>query len=1006
MRRFLAKAAWGVGLVATAGLIPEVTLAQTTSTSRPDYPPSSQVLGDFKQIPMLTDEDRPALWNLYKHLKEERVLAELSPQYLGQKYYIAPTVSSGEMYAGLQGEPLFVYWRKYGTRLALMSPNIEIRTSGDAEAQSSVNRLFTDRVLLEVPIVTMGPQGGPIIDLTSMLLNNSALFFGGGSRFSNSGYRVSNPNLITHKKVKVFPENVEVAIEGPMGTGQLKTLHFSISVINSNPSYQPRAADSRIGYFTTTYSDYGKYKEHDNTVRYINRWHLAKRDPSLKLSPPVKPIRFILESTVPVRYRRWVAQGVNYWNKSFEKVGILNAIEVDYQDAQTGRNMKLDPEDVRYNFVRWLNNNQGTAIGPSRVNPMTGEILDADIILTDGWIRHYWKQFEEILPAVAMEGFNAEALAWFATHPNWDPRVRLASPGQRPEIMRQIQRDSLLPLAGHEGGRVDPKLIGDDTFDGLIGQRSQTNGLCLAGDGLRLDLALMQMELAMAQFDADEVALQAPAAGGEKKDEKKEEKKEEPKKPEEAMLDGMPESFIGPLLAELVAHEVGHTLGLRHNFKASSVYDLKQINSDELKGKKPLSGSVMDYIPVNFNVSGGEKQGDWTMIGVGPYDEWAIEYGYTIGGDLKQILARVNEPELLYGTDEDVGGADPRSRRYDFSKNPLDYANDQIRLLKKERERLLKAFVKDGESWARARQGYELTLALQTRSISMMSNWVGGSFTSRAKKGDKDAPKPIEVVAVDRQRAALKFVIDNTFVDDAFGLTPELLQHLNVEKWLDAGDRAFRDEESWPVHDRIIGIQASALSMLLSPTTLRRVYDNEMRIPADQDAVTLPEVLTSITDSLWTELKDNPTKQHTARVPMVTSLRANLQREHVDHLIDLAVPGPLTTEAYKPISNLASMELTRVLERVNRVLGEAKEKVDPYTIAHLEKMKEKIQKTKDGQFIYNAKDIGGGGLGGIIFFGQDKNPQPVQSIPAPFPALVIPEPATPAPTTPPATPAP
>ena len=141
--------------------------------------------------------------------------------------------------------------------------------------------------------------------------------------------------------------------------------------------------------------------------------------------------------------------------------------------------------------------------------------------------------------------------------------------------------------------------------------------------------------------------------------------------------------------------------------------------------------------------------------------------------------------------------------------------------------------------------------------------------------------------------------------------------------------------------------------------------------------------------SLWSELKENPTKQFTARVPMVTSLRTNLQREHVDHLIDLAVPGPLATEANKPISNLASMELNRILERVNRVLTEAKDKVDPYTLAHLEKMKEKIQKTKDGQFIYNAADIKGGGMGGFIIFGRDGHTQqPVQ--PVVVPPLTVP----------------
>ena len=156
-----------------------------------------------------------------------------------------------------------------------------------------------------------------------------------------------------------------------------------------------------------------------------------------------------------------------------------------------------------------------------------------------------------------------------------------------------------------------------------------------------------------------------------------------------------------PLIAELVAHEVGHTLGLRHNFKASSVYSFDEMNDDEVKGKKPLAGSVMDYIPINLRAD-GKPQGDYTMIGIGPYDEWAIEYGYTLASDLKPILARVNEPELVYGTDEETDGPDPRARRYDFTTEPLDYANNKIELVKKHRKGLTEKFVKDGESWARA----------------------------------------------------------------------------------------------------------------------------------------------------------------------------------------------------------------------------------------------------------------------------------------------------------------
>src|SRR4030042_2397199 len=106
------------------------------------------------------------------------------------------------------------------------------------------------------------------------------------------------------------------------------------------------------------------------------------------------------------------------------------------------------------------------------------------------------------------------------------------------------------------------------------------------------------------------------------------------------------------MLAELACHEVGHTLGLRHNFKGSSVYTMAEINSKEIKGQKTYASSVMDYLPVNMNFEDGEVQGDYTMIGVGPYDIWVIEYGYTQNEkDLKDILNRVAEPELQNATD-------------------------------------------------------------------------------------------------------------------------------------------------------------------------------------------------------------------------------------------------------------------------------------------------------------------------------------------------------------------
>jgi hypothetical protein len=952
--------------------------AKVDAPEEPKFPPADQVLKGFTKIN--APDEQPSMFTLYKRDKDAQMYAELPRDFTAKKYFIALTIASGDLFAGLQYNDLYVYWRQYDKKVALIQPNVETRSTGDQESKDSIKRIFTDRVLIEAPIVTMGPGGGPVIDLDDLFVAKAPVFFG-------SDAQGINPTLARIIKSKAFPRNIEVAYEAPVGgarggmammfggggaPGQLRTFHYSVSEINDNPGYKPRLADTRIGYFTTSYNDLGKYSEPETWVRYINRWHLEKADPSLKLSPPKEPIIFYIEHTTPIRYRRWVRAGVEYWNKAFEKVGISQAIEVRYQDARTGEHMDKDPEDVRWNFIRWLNNDIGTAIGPSRVHPMTGQILDADIVLTDGWIRAYWRDFNYVLPSMAMEGFSPETLAWIEKRPMWDPRIRLAEPSNQLEQLRQRQMTVASPFGGHAMANRKTEAIGDDEFDGLVGRQRQMNGFCSAATMRAFDVASFRMMREMLDDPApstDEPKKDEPKKDEAKKDEKKEEKKED--KPKEEMIDGMPETFIGPLLADLVAHEVGHTLGLRHNFKGSSIYSVAKINSPEIKGKAAFAGSVMDYLPVNINLESGEVQGDYAMISVGPYDLWAIEYGYTTGEDLKPILQRVAEPDLRFATDEDTGGPDPFARRYDFGADPINYAKSQYKLAKYHRERIIDKFVKDGDSWAKARRGYEITLSLQMRAISMMSGWVGGAYVYRDKKGDKDGRAPIEVVPVELQREALDWVIAHTFPEDIYGITPDILSRMTVDKWLDNG--GFRDamsEPTWPIHDRILGLQSSVLTMLMNPTTLRRVYDNEFRVPSDKDALTLAELLDKVSGSIWNEL-DKKGGEYTARKPLLSSLRRNLQQEHLDRLIDLSIPQNFSSSvAQTAISNLAMSKIRELKEKVASLLTDANTKLDPYSKAHLEEVQAKITKLLDSQIIFNAKDIGGGGGGLILLLGE------------------------------------
>ncbi len=912
-------------------------------SARSDFPDYDQVIDGYEKVVSTIDGSR-GLYTIWVDKKKNRMLAELPRDYASKKYFVALTISSGEPFAGLQSGDLYVYWKRFDDELALIEAQLSTRATGAKEAKQSVKRIFTDRVLVSIPIKTISPAGTPVIPMDQLLTVQAPKFFG----FSLRG--VSGKDLLKLREIKTakaFPKNVELAYTVPLQGGTLKTLHYSFSEIPNNTGYKPRKADDRVGFFTTAFDDLSKYQRGQTRTRYINRWHLQKADPSLKKSPPKEPIIFYIEHTTPIRYRPWVRKGILAWNKAFEKVGLVDAIVVYQQDATTGAHMDKDPEDVRYNFVRWLNNNISTAIGPSRVHPLTGQILDADIVLTDGWIRAFERDFSNLLPKLAVQGYGPDTLAWLEQNPSWDPRILLSAPAEREHILRQraLRAATLDP-------NPQTKVLGDEEHDGLVGRVSQVNGMCLAADGKAMDMSFARMTL----------DLLAAAAADNKEDGDQDE--DAPQK-----LDGMPEDFIGPLLADLVAHEVGHTLGLRHNFCASALYTLEEINSEAIKGKKPFAASVMDYLPVNINMKDGKIQGDYAMIGVGPYDLWAIEYGYTFAKDLKPILKKCNRPEYRYVTDQDTSGPDPLARRYDFSKKPLDFAKNQIKIATNHRQRLIDKYVQEGDSWAKLRQAYELTLSLQTRSLSMMANWLGGTFVRREHKGDADRT-PIEPASVKDQREALEWVIENAFNDKAFGLTPDLLRRMKGDQ-LQSDERFGSGDITFPIHDRVMGIQSSVLTMVMNPTTLKQIYDNEFLLEADEDAFTLPELLDTVCKAVWTELtQPNGDADFSVRKPMISSLRRNLQRTFVERLIDLTLPGNDRTAATKPISNLALMKLRELNKKVGDTLKDQGGELDPYTRAHLEDVQTRITKALEAQYIYNAKDIAGSSGGFSFILGQ------------------------------------
>src|SRR5439155_18672010 len=181
----------------------------------------------------------------------------------------------------------------------------------------------------------------------------------------------------------------------------------------------------------------------------------------------------------------------------------------------------------------------------------------------------------------------------------------------------------------------------------------------------------------------------------------------------------VPEELIGQAIKEVTMHEVGHTLGLRHNFKASTMLKNEQLHDTSITRKQVLVGSVMDYRPANIALK-GTKQGDYFTTTIGPYDYWAIEYAYKplSGGtegewsELQKIASRSAAAGNDYGTDEDVFlTSDPLINRWDLGADPMKFAQDRIKIAEELLKDLADRVVDKGEGYQRARVAFGLALS-------------------------------------------------------------------------------------------------------------------------------------------------------------------------------------------------------------------------------------------------------------------------------------------------------
>jgi len=696
--------------------------------------------------------------------------------------------------------------------------------------------------------------------------------FANVARRTNNKYNFDRENSY-YNYIKSFPLNSEVDVylhfksnKGqykftlPSSKSMMHRYHVSISDL-TNSDYTPREEDDRVGYFTSMHQDYSNTLQQDPYVRYINRWNLKKSEPHKKYSEPVEPIVFWLENTIPVEFRAAVEKGILAWNKAFERIGYLNAIVV----KQMPDDADWDPADVRYNTIRWMVQPQSAyAVGPSRANPYTGELYDADIRVSNDYIRFYFDDFKDFINPMMSESIE------------------------------QIWEENDL----------------NHSDDSDIHH-------CNYGEYLKHKMGFTWNYLVSNKMIIDN---------------------------ETEMM-----KFVEDGIIDLLLHEVGHTLGLRHNFKASSVFSYDQLSDPDFTNEFGVTGSVMDYNATNL-LDGGTN---YFQTMPGPYDYWAIEYGYSDKpftsrlNDkdwLESIASRSLDPWLAYATDEDAYSStrsiDPLTSTRDMTSDPIRFYNNQIKIANKYWDNLLENFEKDGETYSKLRSVFFQGLYEYYGASRNVPKFIGGIYHSRHHIGQDDNLLPLTIVDEADQRKALNFLLENILSPNAFDFDPEFLNKMAPERYDDFTDRTWNMQRlDFPIHNIIKMLQRSTLSRIYNPRIIHRVHDNVLKVDNANNTFTVFEIFETVSNYMWVELE---------KFEEINSFRRETQSFYIDLLIKIY----FDENEYFPrdTQSISYSTLRKIKSKISNAL--------PYyvfddktTSSHLRAMINKIDSALDSKYI-------------------------------------------------------
>ncbi|HEY3787267.1 MAG TPA: zinc-dependent metalloprotease, partial [Urbifossiella sp.] len=391
----------------------------------------------------------------------------------------------------------------------------------------------------------------------------------------------------------------------------------------------------------------------------------------------------------------------------------------------------------------------------------------------------------------------------------------------------------------------------------------------------------------------------------------------------------LPDDLTGDLLRYICCHEVGHTLGLRHNHRASQAYSISNLRDPGFTSKYGSVASIMSYGRFNYVAQPGDGVKALIPV-VGPYDDFAIEWGYKpidakSAADerktLDELAARqINEPFLRFGGEDGPTSVDPTVLTENIGSDPVEATAMGLKNLDRVMDILLSATTEKGEDFDFLEEVYKSVMSHRRNWFNAVAKQVGGVVEYRTLGGRGD--ETFVRVPKEKQRESVRFLIATLFSTPHKMLDPKIVNQFKYSG----------------VANDIMAQQKSVLSSLLSAGRLNRLFDAEV-MGADK-AYTVVELVSDLQNGIFSELKD--------AAPKIDPLRRNLQRAYLELLMkefeSKAAPAGLPTFPRNPsfgedagrvseLRSVARVSLTKLAKQIEAALPKTK---DAASAAHLE----------------------------------------------------------------------